>query len=175
MIPWQPLEQHRGRTRLTRLPGRSPHTEAVHRVRVAVDLDLPAMGYRTLRLRRASDDRPLRMPGLLPGLAVDGRTVANQHLSATAEPDGTVTLHDQRTGRTLRGLLGFDSSGDIGDGWNYEGPFNNRTVGSVGGPAQHRSWSRTARCRRRWRSPIAWLCPRRSTIAASSAASVTRR
>ena len=39
------------------------------------------------------------------------------------------------TGQSYRGLLGLEDSGDVGDGWHFEAPANNRVVGSTGATA----------------------------------------
>lgn len=134
-VHYQLLDERCDRMRAMRTTGRSPERLRGHTVRVAFEDEIPAMGYRTLRVRPADPDRPSPARFLGPGLAQGTRTLVNDRLRITAESDGTLTIEDRQSGQTYRGLMNFEDSGDIGDGWHFKPPTNNRTTGSVGSPA----------------------------------------
>jgi mannosylglycerate hydrolase len=75
--------------------------------------DVPGYGYVMYRLEVAeSAPAPMASPG--------ATTIENEYLRVTADPaDGTLTLHDKRTGRDYPGLNRFVDGGDRGDEYNY--------------------------------------------------------
>jgi alpha-mannosidase/mannosylglycerate hydrolase len=93
------------------------------------------MGYTTLTVRAAAPGEPTRYP-VAPGLAVDERTLENEHLTVRAEADGTLTVTDHAGGRAYARLLTFEDVADIGDGWFHGAAANDRAVLSPGCPAE---------------------------------------
>ncbi len=57
--------------------------------------------------------------------------MANDRLSVTVEPNGTLTLLDKRTGRSYSRLLTFEDRADIGDGWNHGVALNDQVFAST--------------------------------------------
>ena len=90
----------------------------------------PALGYTTLTLRAGDEGQPTRHPAV-PGLATSERSMANDRLSVTVEPNGTLTLLDKRTGRSYSRLLTFEDRADIGDGWNHGVALNDQVFAST--------------------------------------------
>ncbi len=131
-VPFQLLGQRRDAKRLVRLPARNPFQERVHRVRIAARLDLPAMGWRTLRLAPVPAGQPTPGRVIGRGIATGTASLDNGRLRVSVAADGTLELLDHGGGATYRGLLGLEDSGDVGDGWHFEAPANNRVVGSAG-------------------------------------------
>jgi len=117
-VPYQRLSQAMNRTRFRVQETRFPHAYRTHDVRVVLPLAVPAVGYTTLTVRAGEAGLPTRYPSV-PGLATSERSMANEHLSVTIEPNGTLTMTDRDTGQTYSRLLTFEDCADIGDGWYH--------------------------------------------------------
>ncbi len=124
-LPYQRLGQATERTRVRTYGVSFPQGYKVTEVPVALRLSIPALGYVTLTLRAGEQGMPTRHP-LVPGLATSECSMANDRLSVTVEPNGTLTLLDKRTGRTYSRLLTFEDRSDIGDGWNHGVALNDQ-------------------------------------------------
>lgn len=134
------IEYHRLETEMDKmrvwLPGRRAlRTETAHRVRVVVRLDLPAMGYQTLRVRSKGAKAPASGYSPIKGLAATPTTLENDFLKIDAQPNGTINLTDKRTGRIFPGLLALEDNGECGDGWDHHPPQNDKLVSSHGATA----------------------------------------
>ena len=57
--------------------------------------------------------------------------MANEHLAAQLEANGTLTLTNRATGRTYRDLLTFEDCADIGDGWYHGLAVNDQVFAST--------------------------------------------
>ncbi|MCX7669174.1 MAG: glycoside hydrolase family 38, partial [Anaerolineae bacterium] len=124
-LPYQRLGQAADRSR-GRLYGVAfPRSYKVTEVPVALRLAIPAFGYTTLTVRPGEPFQPTRHP-LTPGLATSERSLENEHLAVTVEPNGTLTLLDKRAGRVYSRLLTFEDRADIGDGWNHGVALNDQ-------------------------------------------------
>lgn len=130
-LPYQRLGQQPGAPRLRLDPLRFPRGERVDAVRVSLPLALPPLGYAALTVRAGARDPlpphqadpPVALPTRHPGasLATSERSMSNGLLDVTVEANGTLTVVDRRTGAAYGGLLCFEDSADIGDGW-FHGP-----------------------------------------------------
>ncbi len=134
------IEYHRLETELDKmrvwLPGRRAlRPEKAHRVRVAVRLDLPAMGYQTLRVRSKGAKAPASGYSPIKGLATSPTSMENDLLRVRANPNGTIDLLDKRTGRWFTSLLTLEDNGECGDGWDHHPPQNDKLVSSLGASA----------------------------------------
>ncbi|MFH1085040.1 MAG: glycoside hydrolase family 38 C-terminal domain-containing protein [Chloroflexota bacterium] len=125
-VPYQRLGQAMARKKYGIRDAQFPDSYNTDDVRVSLPLALPALGYTTLTVRAGDKGQPTRHPAA-PGLATSERSMANEHLAVTIEGNGTLTLHDQRTGATYARLLTFEDAADIGDGW-YHGQAVNDQV-----------------------------------------------
>lgn len=125
-IPYQRLSQTNNRTKRRDYEANFPETYRTHDVGVSLPLQVPALGYTTLTVRAEQSGKATRYP-TLPGLATSERSMANQYLDVTIEPNGTLTLIDKRSGQVYRRLLTFEDAADIGDGW-YHGQAVNDAV-----------------------------------------------
>jgi 2-O-(6-phospho-alpha-D-mannosyl)-D-glycerate hydrolase len=76
-----------------------------------------------------------------------GRTLTNEHLTATVGTDGSVDLTHLATGKTFKGLVTLRDAGDAGDEYNYspperdlivEGPESSRVTLARAGPLEGR-------------------------------------
>lgn len=142
--PYQRLAQSMNRLKSRIRTTKYPQTYRTNDVVVSVPLDLPAMGYATLRVRRGEQDDkgqwddaptlPTRHPAR-PGMATGPASMENEHLSVAIQSNGTVSLTDRRSGQTYSGLLTFEDSADIGDGWYHGPPVADQVFVSVGAPA----------------------------------------
>jgi alpha-mannosidase/mannosylglycerate hydrolase len=117
-IAYQRLGQAMHRTVMRVAYDRFAGTFPAHDVAVSLPLSVPAMGYTTLTVRAGERGLPTRHPEV-PGLATSERSMANESLSVTIEPNGTLTLTDLRSGQTYARLLTYEDVADIGDGWYH--------------------------------------------------------
>lgn len=58
----------------------------------------------------------------------DGRVLENQFVKATIEENGSLTLTDKVTGKTLKNLLVFEDVGDVGNEYIFKQPVNDRAI-----------------------------------------------
>lgn len=107
-----------------------PTTHKVHFVKVAIDLKLPATGYRTLTVRPIAEGEWVRHP-LVPGFATADNAMANEHLSVEIAPNGSLKLTDLATGESYDRLLTFEDIADIGDGWFHGVAVNDAAFSST--------------------------------------------
>ncbi len=121
VIPWQLCGQTPDWAGFRRKRYQGPEDDARHLVRVCCPLKVPAFGYTTLVVRPVQG--PVRYSG---SLKASHRALENEYLLVQAEPDGTLSLRDKRTGRSYSGLLTFEDCADIGDGWFHGMAVNDR-------------------------------------------------
>lgn len=105
-----------------------PYREQV-RYHVAAALEVPGLGYRTLRVAFVPADTCRPSVGPAPVVVnAARRRLENDRVSLSVEQDGSVTLRDRSTGVRYHGLHVFEDCGDTGDGWNHTFPKEDRTV-----------------------------------------------
>ncbi|HUW99596.1 MAG: glycoside hydrolase family 38 C-terminal domain-containing protein [Phycisphaerae bacterium] len=103
---------------------------------------LPAGGYKvfrvepTLRFNRLGEWWPTMRTSRGKEIRREPNVLENEHLRASVEADGTLTLLDKATGRTYRGLNAFEDAGDAGDYWAYYPPYEEQTHTSRGCPVR---------------------------------------
>ncbi|MBN1511950.1 MAG: hypothetical protein JXB13_08035 [Phycisphaerae bacterium] len=96
---------------------------------VDVDLvaaDVPALGYRTLIVRKA----PRR--GYCRSLLTGPAGMENEHLKVAVAADGTLTVTEKLSGRSYAGLNRFRDRGDAGHAWTSAPPTEDSVVLSTG-------------------------------------------
>jgi alpha-mannosidase/mannosylglycerate hydrolase len=119
----------RPRVRTTRLP----ELVSYRTVHVAAEVEVPAMGFATLRARSATPDDPYTRHPETPSLVTGERSMSNGRVAVTVSADGTLVIDDLVHGNRYEGCLLFEDDADIGDGW-YHGPaVNDEVVVSAGG------------------------------------------
>lgn len=95
------------------------------RVKIAVEVkDIPAMGYKTLRLqaivgrvRAATPVTMLRRP----------QVMENEYLRVSFNSNGTYNVLDKENGKSYEGLGFFKDTGEIGNPWQHFTPENDET------------------------------------------------
>jgi mannosylglycerate hydrolase len=93
--------------------------------------DVPGYGYKIFRLDTTQAGAYAPEPE---------RGVANDYFTVQADAaDGTLTVHDQRTGRVLPGLNRFVDGGDRGDEYNYCIPETESVVDRPSAPPEIRT------------------------------------
>jgi alpha-mannosidase/mannosylglycerate hydrolase len=96
-------------------------------VQVTASLKIPAFGYTTITCKPVAE--PTRHPA---GKLVAGdRTLENEHLRVAVQSNGSLELHDKRTGQTYDRLLIFEERADIGDGWYHGVAVNDQILSST--------------------------------------------
>ncbi|MEX0653872.1 MAG: glycosyl hydrolase-related protein [Phycisphaeraceae bacterium] len=101
------------------------------RYTVAAAVDLPAMGFTSLRV--VPSKRPVRRMG---SLRTGPASAANEHLAIAIADNGTLTLTDKQTGETYTDLLSFEDRSELGDGWFHGHALNDEQHLSHAGPVQ---------------------------------------
>ncbi len=97
-VPYQRLAQESPLPVMRTFAHRFPQAREVRPVRVALHLDLPPLGYTTLRVRSDPADVLTRHP-MAPALATSDHTIENAFLAVAVAPNGTLTLTDKRSGQ----------------------------------------------------------------------------
>jgi alpha-mannosidase/mannosylglycerate hydrolase len=100
------------------------------RYTVAAELDLPGLGFTSLRVAPAT-----MVVRRLGSLRTGPCTAENEFLRVEAMADGTVRLTDLANGNEFSDLLLFEDCAEIGDGW-FHGPSVNDEVALSRGGAQ---------------------------------------
>lgn len=105
-----------------------PLGEHRQKVRMAwLAKDVPSVGYKAYRIEML--ETPNRKPG---AMLLGPDTAENEFLSLTVLSDGTFYLLDKETDTVYPNCLIFEDGGDIGDGYNYVRPLNDKVVTSLG-------------------------------------------
>ena len=89
--------------------------------------NVPAMGYKVYRI--ATADGELRHPGTM---CSGPASMANEHLDAQVNRNGTVDIACRQTHQQLRGLNLFEDRGEVGDYWVGAFPRCDRIITSAG-------------------------------------------
>ena len=103
---------------------------------------VPAMGYKTLRLKRkkaAAEATTNPFPlGYFPyhPIAKSGNVLDNGLLRVTVQPNGTLDVYDYETGKTSCGLNTINDIGSAGDFWVHREPYRNTILSTKGGAAR---------------------------------------
>ena len=101
---------------------RAPHQYNVNRLVVAFRAgDVPAMGWKLYGVEPVYGGAPAEA-------ANETGAIENESFRVIAAPDGTLTVHDLRTGRTHEGLNRLVDGGDCGDEYTYCPPDEDRLV-----------------------------------------------
>ena len=82
--------------------------------------DIPGMGYRTFRavpIQKIAATRP-------KGLGTSPRSMENELLKVTINPNGTLDVTEKRSGITYPGLGYFRDTGETGNPWQHTPPEN---------------------------------------------------
>ncbi len=104
--------------------------------------EMPAGGYKvvkvvpTAKVGRDVEWWPRQQDSSGREISREPRTLENEFLKVYAESNGTLTMTDKVNGRTVRGLLEFEDTGDSGDYWAHYKPTENRLIYSAGQPAE---------------------------------------
>ena len=87
--------------------------------------NVPGPGYRTFWLETVTAEGP---PSVSPVDQREGRSIENEFFRIIADSDGSVTLHDKRTGDEFLGLHKFLDNGDAGDEYNHCPPDRDQVI-----------------------------------------------
>lgn len=126
-VPYQRLTQRTSRQRFRSRPERLAEGYRTFGVQIAMELNIPAFGYRTLSIKPEKLDMPTRYPSGVGTIARDHNQLENEFLRVDIAPNGTVSLLHKETGRVYTDLFALEDSADIGDGW-YHGVAQNDEV-----------------------------------------------
>ncbi|MDD4699298.1 MAG: glycoside hydrolase family 38 C-terminal domain-containing protein [Oscillospiraceae bacterium] len=105
-------------------------------------IDIPAMGYKVLKvIRKKGDSATSTNPfplGYFPynPIAKMGNVLDNGLLRVTIQNNGTVDVYDYRTGHVTFGLNTIYDIGSSGDFWVHREPYYNSTLSTKGGSAK---------------------------------------
>jgi len=102
-----------------------------HDVRVELR-DIPGMGYCTFLVRPAKQ-APLQHP---PAIPAGSQTMENEHLTVSIRANGTLAIHDKRTGRIFEDLGYFRDASEIGNPWEHKTPPHETIYSTLNESAQ---------------------------------------
>jgi alpha-mannosidase len=114
---------------------------------------VPGLGWAVFTVKTQRKPVPLAGP-LVTGI----NRMENEHLAVTVQPNGALTVTHKASGRTYLDLGAFEDGADIGDGYTYSDPREDRVYSSVGCPAEislveSTPFAATYRVDLRWRLP----------------------
>ncbi|MCP4247600.1 MAG: glycoside hydrolase family 38 [bacterium] len=121
-MPYDFLGYAPQRRRFHRPPNKTCLGQECIVVDVCVPLKIPAFGYTTVVCKPLAE--PTRHP--TGRIVVGDRTLENDHLRLEVQANGSLCLHDKRSGQTYDRLLVFEERADIGDGWYHGVAANDR-------------------------------------------------
>lgn len=107
-------------------PYKFPGFKVKHQIKIVLDLDIPAVGYITLLIKKGENGY-VRHP-VKPSLRSSISSMSNGIINCVIESNGTLTITDLRTQEVYKNLLTFEDNADIGDGW-FHGVAANDTFG----------------------------------------------
>lgn len=96
-----------------------------HRVYAQIK-DIPAMGYKTLKISGSSNT--LRH---VDGIAFHN-TLENEKLKVSVNGNGTIDVLYKKTGKLYQGLNYFTSQGEVGNAWKHVAPDFDKKYTSIG-------------------------------------------
>lgn len=110
--------------------GRGGHSPLDRRERVTIGFvanSVPPVGYKAFTVAYDTDITIAPRGG--------EASIENEYFRVNAEPDGTITLYDKTSGRTLFGLNRFEDGGEAGDEYTYDPPEQDQIIREPKGPA----------------------------------------
>jgi hypothetical protein len=116
VVPYQRVAQKAGTKRTRIRPWHFPEEYKVNEVTVSLPIEIPAMGWTTLTVKKGEMGHPTRYPET-PSLIANERALENELIRLDVSCNGTLKLTDKRTGQEYENLLTFEDIADIGDGW----------------------------------------------------------
>ncbi len=105
--------------KLSQAPHDIPVGVSMRRWRVRFLGGAPSMGYRTYYLARGTEPSAV-------DCTAGVNFIENAVLRVEAHANGTVTITHKVTGRVYEGAFAFEDGGDVGDGYNYVPPKDDR-------------------------------------------------
>lgn len=109
---------------------RGVHSARDSRERISIGFvatDVPSIGYKTFRVAYDTDTTTAIRGG--------EASIENEFFRVSADPDGTITLLDKASGRTMAGLNRFEDGGEAGDEYTYCPPAQDEVIRQPKGPA----------------------------------------
>lgn len=140
--------------------------------------DLPALGHRTLRLRRrpGAPVDPLGAEGPVEAalISAEGAWIENEALKVWLKPDGRFDLLHKASGRRFEDLGLFEDGEDAGDEYDWSPAPEGRTLTSAGLPGtldlvENTGLAATLRADLLWELPDALALDRRRRTEAATA------
>lgn len=89
--------------------------------------DVPSVGYKAYNIEIT--DKPNRQKATM---LLGPDTAENEYLAVTVSSDGTLYILDKQTDAAYTTCLIFEDGADVGDGYNYFKPINDKVVTSLG-------------------------------------------
>lgn len=96
--------------------------------RVALRVELPACGYRTIQIRPLKD----KMHRAVETMRTAPLSAENQFFSITVHTNGSVDIFDRTSEIMYSNLFMYEDTGDTGDGWIYVRPIEDNKVLTFG-------------------------------------------
>lgn len=123
-IKYQVISSNKNNAQIIQNPNDVANVLHTQQYLIAAEVaDMPAMGYKTLKLRPLYNVRATTPVTMFRTAHV----MENEFLRVTINPNGTFNVIDKETGKEYTDLGYFKDSGEIGDPWNHVVPECNET------------------------------------------------
>jgi alpha-mannosidase/mannosylglycerate hydrolase len=129
-LAYQRLEQKINQTRLRMRATKFPQGVSYNLIKVALPLEIPALGYTTLTVKSGYKGEYTRHPNV-PSLALSQSSMGNEYIKVDIKSNGTVAITDHTTGQVYKHLLAIEDQADIGDGWYFGESVNDQVFSSI--------------------------------------------
>jgi alpha-mannosidase len=111
-----------------------PHSVMVQQFHVQIPVELEPLEYRSFHVL----PKKSRSARAKTSLRAGNNRLENEWVQVMVGGDGSISIRDRKTGHLYGPLLSFEDGGDVGDEYLYRCPENDRSVTTVGRPAQTR-------------------------------------
>jgi alpha-mannosidase/mannosylglycerate hydrolase len=129
-LAYQRLEQKTNQTRFRMRSTKFPQGVSFNLIRVALPLEIPALGYNTLTVKSGYEGEYTRYPSV-PGLVLSPNSMGNEHIKVEIKSNGTLEITDLSNGQVYAHLLTMEDRADIGDGWYFGESVNDQIFTST--------------------------------------------
>ncbi|WOO43435.1 glycoside hydrolase family 38 C-terminal domain-containing protein [Rubellicoccus peritrichatus] len=113
-------------------PDKEPLHRKGYKLRIAFEVDLPALGYYCLKLTKDGGKEFHQKAFDNDSVSVSDRSLENSLLKIKINDDGSCELKDKVRDQTYKDLLVFEDSGDAGNHFYYIEPKHQKYVHSKG-------------------------------------------
>lgn len=154
-IKYQVLSTNKANAQIIQNPNDTANVLHTEQYLVAAEVaDIPAMGYKTLKVRPLYNVRATTPVTLVKTTNV----MENEYLKVSFNHNGTYNVIDKENGKEYKNLGYFKDSGEIGNPWQHVAPECDETFTTLGEQAnvtllRHGEFETTYKITMRWELP----------------------